>query len=236
VTCEHCGYQNGPEATYCQDCNLPLWKGLQGRGNIRGRSTVQFSQMVGGVKPRRASTNVAGWRIAVGAVGIIAVVVVAFLALRSYGLLGSSSGSAAGSRTDLCQSGAGQNCRGYQISLPYLVEGRNSNVSPCDSIEPGGAGTYLQFGYATSVAMYGALVPSVLYWGGGNLSYSANPAGFYDDPSDVDQAAWNSGVVPVVGNHSVDVAVPDNYPQWCLSWWDSGSPGVITFSTDAYLA
>jgi hypothetical protein len=232
--CEYCGFQNAPDAPYCRDCGRSLWKGLHGRGSMRGRSSTQFSQMVGSFKPPRAASGVTGWKLVVGAVVIVAIMAIAIIGLRSQGVLGHGSGSSSGARTDLCQSTPGPNCRGYQISLPYLEEGRELNVSGCDSVVPSGSGQQFEVSFTTNDAMYAALVPSVLYWGT-NVSYSQNPFGFYDDSSAVAQTAWNSGPVPVSGNHSLDATVPTTYSQWCLSWWDPGSPGTVTFTTDAYL-
>jgi hypothetical protein len=232
--CEYCGYQNAPDAPYCRDCGRSLWKGLHGRSGMRGRSTEQFSQMVGGFKPRRAASKVAGWKVGAGAIAVVVIVVVAFGVLRSQGQLGHSSSSPNGGRTDLCQSTPGPYCLGSQITLPYLEEGRELNVSPCDSIVLTGSGQQLQVGYTASVAMFAALVPSVLYWGS-NVSFSANPEGFYNDPSAVAESAWNSGPVAVAGSHWLNSTLPDSYDQWCLTWWDPGSPGVVTFDTDGYL-
>jgi hypothetical protein len=232
--CENCGHRNAPDAPYCRECGRELWKGLIGRGNIRGRSTTQFSQMVGSFKPPRARSSIAGWKVIAGSVAVIAIVALAFVALQSQGLLGHGSGSGSGSRTDLCKSAPGLNCDGYQIALPYLEEGRELNVSGCDSVVPTGTGQQLEASYTASDDMYAVLVPADLYWGV-NVSYSENPAGFFHDPSAVSQTAWNSGSVPVSGYHSLDATVPDNYGQWCLSWWDPGAPGTVTFAADAYL-
>jgi hypothetical protein len=203
---------------------------------MRARSMEGFSRMVGGVKPQDGTLRergVPGWKLAVGSFVIVAIVLIATLLLWFHGYLGGSSSASGASRVDLCQNGQGQNCDGYQVTLPALQNGRESNVSMCDSIVPTASGQHLVLSYATSTSMYGVLAPSVLYWGT-DPSFSENPAGFFDDPAATSQLAWSSGYV--TGTQSIDVSIPSGYPQWCLAWYDPGPYGLIAFDSNAYLA
>jgi hypothetical protein len=236
VECGFCGYANDPADDRCRECGRSLRGTLSSHLNVRARSTTGFAQMVGGVKPTEGPvrpTGVSRGRLAVGAVAVVALILVATVLLWYHGYLGGPGASPSGSRLDLCQSPPGPNCQGYTISLPFLEEGRETNVSLCDSIVPGSGGQRLELSYSTTVPMYGDLIPSVLYWGS-NVSFSANPAGFLSDSAAVAQAAWDSGLL--TGSHSIDVPVPSTYPQWCLAWYDPGSNGLVSFSSDAVLA
>jgi hypothetical protein len=190
--------------------------------------------MVGTLKPGEAearSEGVARWKLAVGAVFIVVILVTATLLLRAHGYIGGGSPSTA-AQTDLCQAGSTNNCQGWEITIPYLENDRESNVSLCDSIVPTSSGQSLVLRYATSTYMYGVLVPSVIYWGT-NVSFSENPAGFLNDPAAVSQSAWSSG--SVTGDHSIDAVIPADYPEWCLAWYNPGPYGLVSFASDAYL-
>ncbi len=236
VACEFCGFLNPPDNLHCRDCGRRLNPGLRANLSIRARSMDQFSRLVGGVKPsedEEARPGISRGRLAAVAIGVVVAVVLAAYALHATGYLGGSSSGSSGSRVDLCSSAPGSNCAGTVITLPYTAFGRQLNVSGCDSIVPNGASDHLELTYATTTPMYGVLIPSVLYWGT-SVSYYPNPAGFFNTSSAVAEAAWNSGLV--AGSHSLDTPVPNSYPQWCLTWWDPGAAGSITFDSDAYLA
>jgi hypothetical protein len=199
---------------------------------MRARSMDQFSRLVGGIKPTETpsrTTGISGRWVAIVGVIVVAALVVTAYALHVAGHLGSSPSSAS---VDLCTPSTGTNCKGNVVRLPYTAEGRQWNITGCDSITPNGATGHLDVEYTTSTWMYGVLIPATYYWGT-NVSYYANPAEFFNSSSAVGQAAWNSGLVEA--GHTIDVPVPTSYPQWCLTWWDPGPAGTITFNANATL-
>lgn len=230
IACEFCGFLNPPGTVLCEGCGLQVTASLLGRGTMRSRSTEQFSRMVGSIRPVDRTPGIPFRWLEVSAVVVVTAILLTGYVLNTQGLLGRTTPAAP--RFDLCAPSTGTNCKGTVLTLPSTAFGRPLNVTGCDSIVPNGTGEQLVVQYVTSTSMYGVLIPSTLYWGT-NVSYFPDPVGFFNDSWALEQAAWNSGLVE--GSHTVDAAVPTSHPEWCLTWWDPGMAGTITFNADAYL-
>ncbi len=174
----------------------------------------------------------AGPKLAIAAVVIVIAVMVSGVALYYHGDLGASHASSGTLRTDLCTAPGGDFCAGSVIMLPFVEEGRDVNVSLCESIVPNGTGDHVELSYLSSVPMFGVIVPSGLYWGT-TVTFLYNPSGYFNNSTAMGEAAWNSGRVS--GHQSLTIAIPTDVHEWCLAWWDPGPSGDVVLGSNATL-
>lgn len=196
----------------------------------RPRSLEKFSAMTGSLRPERPRRSPArtgrGWW-AVAGIAIAVLVVVAVLAVVVPRPRAASTAS-----SDLCGGAAGPNCQGYQTTLPYEVGGVVRNVSQCDEFGSSGRQPELVFNYSEFGTIYGVVVPQP-YYDGVNLSFLYNPYGYLHDAWAVSQTAWIE--YPTIGIHAVNITLPSIAHTWCLAWWNPGTTGEVTLTTDVDL-
>jgi hypothetical protein len=229
--CPYCAYVNPPDHKFCISCQKKLPEYPVPASNAGG--SVDDGVPVEPEEPPPPKS--ARWVILVLTVGLAIIVLVAGVGILTHVLASSNGSSGSGRstvRTDVCDPSAGVNCKGNHISLPYEANQLLQNVSTCALIIPQGGPPHMILNFTTTSKVYGALIPESFYKGAG-ASYSADPAGFYNNSSAVSQSAWSSAAV--FGGALVNVQVPSTSATWCLVWWDPGPMVTITLTADVYL-
>lgn len=235
--CPYCAHQNPPDYVYCESCKRELpqdaahrVEGAERPDHPEGAPPQDQTQTEA---PELAPPRSFRWVLLILVVAVALVVVIAGLGVLTHVLVpGGSTNSGATTKVvvdDQCSRSSGIDCGGNSVSLPYDSSGVLLNTSGCSPIASSGSGDTVWFNATSDGKVHGAVIPQAFY-NGQDVSFTVDPAGYFNNTSAVADSAWSSGMVD--GPVTVSAALPSTTSSWCLAWWDPGPFASVTLDSD----